>query len=175
MTTEHQKKVNFLWRDEIDYLLLRVFKELGEFSHDEASSLFYLLKDLFRNANKPFTSFYSDGYAINNLMRKGWVRQTRRMSPRFNVNDYGIPVDLDIEVRGICGEGYKIFENLVNDIAGADDKKSYLKILQVASVAHNKLPAHLKIGYVMNYGVEEKKARELLRKIETYMQGFRSE
>lgn len=173
MTTERQKRVKFLWRDEIDYLLLRVFKELGEFSHDEASSLFYLLKYLTSNSKRPFTPFYGDGYAINNLVRRGWVLQTRIMPPQFNVNNYGIPVDLDNEIERIYGRMYSCFENLVNDVAKADDKKSHLKNLEAASIAYNKLPEHLRIGHVMRYGVDEAEAYELLRKVEEYTHGFK--
>lgn len=168
-----EKKVNFLYRDEIDCLLAKVFKELDYFSHEEVSSAFQLLKFLSRNANRPFTPFYNDGYSLNNQVRKGWIRQVKLLPPLFTANATSAAFNEMIENRTneICGEIYQAFEEVISDIINAKDKKAWLKNMERAAVAYQ-LPEHIRMDFIMNAETDREQASEFLHKIEVYVKKF---
>jgi len=168
------KDVNFLYRDEIDCLLAKILKDFNYFSHEEFSSIFHLLKVLFRNANRPFTPFYSDGYCLNNQVRKGWIFQVKLLPPLFISNSVSTSFYEMIEdqTKEICSEKYQAFEEVKNDISNAKDKKLWLKNMERTAVAYNKVPEHMKIDFIMNSETDRSQAIEFFQKMEVYIKKF---
>lgn len=167
---EPKIEIKFLLRDEIDCLLLNIFKELDTFSHEEASSVFQLLKFLSRNARRPFTPFYNDGHSLNCQVRKGWIHQIQLLPPLFTCNSEFDSFYEMIKNRTneICGEMYQIFGEFINDIKKAKNKKLWLKNMERAAIAYQ-LPKHMRINFLINSKLHRKQASDFLNKIEYYV------
>lgn len=171
-TLNGKHSIDFLYQNEIDYLLYRIFQGFDYFSHEEVSSAYHLFKFLLRNADKPFTPFYDDGSSLNNQVRKGWIRQINLLPPRFTNRKVSRMSSLDTKIKEILGGSSDPFYNVVDDLLKVDDKKSWLKNMQRATVAYQ-LPEHLKLTYLIDSGIDKEHANNYMNKTRKYIKSFR--
>ena len=163
----------YLNRNEIDIILVRIFKEFTFFTHEDVHFIFNLLKFFFRKSSILFTPFYDDGNSLNNQIRKGLVCQISILPPRFIVNSSNEYIKLvEKKSKEICGKKYTVLEEFIKDVKNKYDEKSWYRHMLRAAVAHEKIPEEMKIKYIMNSELKYEEACYIFKKINEYVERF---